>query len=64
MTQEVWVVLHGGHGHMPFVDYLYLVLLHLLAFAAVALFARFGARIFATMTEAAKAEPDAEKQEP
>jgi len=64
MIQEVEIVLHGGHGQMGFLGYLYRILLHLLAFAAVTLFARLGAGIFATMTEATKAEPETEKQEP
>jgi hypothetical protein len=64
MTQEVWIVLHGGQGQMLLLDYLYRVLLHLLAFAVIALSARFGADIFAVLAEAAKSEPDAEKQKP
>ena len=64
MVQDVWIVLHGGHEQILFLNYLYRVLLHLLAFAAVALFARFGVGIFAAMTETAKAEPDAENPEP
>lgn len=47
---------------MLLLDYLYRVLLHLLAFAVIALSARFGADIFAVLAKAAKSEPDAEKQ--
>lgn len=46
MTQNVWIILHGGSGQLPFLDYLYRVLLHLLAFAAVAVVARLGVSVF------------------
>ena len=63
MTQEIWIVLHGGQGQLPFLTYLYRVLLHLLALAAVAVVARLGVRVFAAMTATAATEPDTEKQE-
>lgn len=46
MIQEVSIVLHAGHGQLPFLTYLYRVLLHLLAFAAVAVVARLGVSVF------------------
>lgn len=63
MTQEVSIVLHGGQGQLPFLTYLYRVLLHLLAFAAVALVARFGVSVFTGMTTEATTESNTGKQE-
>lgn len=63
MTQDVWIILHGGSGQLPFLDYLYRVLLHLLAVAAVALVTRLSIGVFAAVTAEAAAESNAEKQE-
>lgn len=50
MVQGIQIVLHGGQERLLFVTYLYRVLLHLLAFAAVAVGARFGISLFAAIT--------------
>lgn len=63
MPQEVSIVLYGGHGQLPFLTYLYRALLHLLAFAAVAVVARLGVSVFTGMTTEAPPESNTGKQE-
>lgn len=62
MTQDAWIILHGGYGQLPFLDYLYRVLLHLLAVAAIALVTRLLIGVFGAMTAEAAAESNAEEQ--
>ena len=52
----------GGQGQLPFLTYLYRVLLHLLAFGAVAAVARLGVSVFAAMTIEAATESNTGKQ--
>jgi hypothetical protein len=63
MAQDVWIILHGGSGQLPLLDYLYRVFVHLLAVAVVALVTRLLIGVFAAMTAGAATEPDVEKQE-
>lgn len=63
MIQDVWIVLHGSSGQLSPVDYLYLVFLYLLAFAALAVVTRLTISAFVAMTAESATQSNTEKQE-
>lgn len=58
MIYDSWVILHGGYSPVTFVEYLYRVLLYLLAFTTVAMAARFCVGVVDAITGGAVAERD------
>lgn len=64
MIHDFWFVLHSSHEQISFLIYLYRVLLHLLAFAALGLIIRWFHGMVVVITAETSTQSNGEKHEP
>ncbi len=63
MIQDATVIMHVGDTQLPFSEYLYRVVLHLLAFAAVAVSTRLWVGVIDRMTTEPASGADFEERD-